>query len=167
MAEWVISAEWVILVGWAVGVTEVLEATVGSVALEASQGSDIRVSAGTVCRSTEGSVGRSWPEWAWVWGLDLDMGHLATPMAGMDTVGTVTRTAGTADMAPHSVVMATGVTATPATKCAFIHSREHLSTLGSCVSCRGSMLLAGLQPGASLLRTAGRISRPLGIVKLF
>lgn len=54
-------AEWVILVGSAAGVTDALEATVGSVALEGSQGSGIRVSVGTVCLSTEGSasVGRS------------------------------------------------------------------------------------------------------------
>jgi len=110
-------------VGWAVGVTEALEATVGSVALEASQGSDIQVSVGTVCRFTEGSeasVGLSSPEWAWVWGWGLDMAHLVTHTAGTDTVDTVTRTVAT-DMVPHSAVMATGVTATPATtKCALV-----------------------------------------------
>ena len=105
-------AEWVILVGWAV--TDALGATVGSVVLEGSLGSGIRVSAGTGCLSTEGSasVGRSLLEWAWVWDWDLDMVHLATRTGVMGTVVTVTRTA---DMVPHSVV-----TATPATKCALI-----------------------------------------------
>ena len=95
-AEWVISVEVVTSVEWEVGVTVDSEAT----------------RAGTVCRSTEVSalVGRSWPEWVWAWGWDLDMEHLATPMAAMDTV---TRTA---DMGPRSVVMATGVTVTPATE---------------------------------------------------